>query len=252
MTGMLSMLTRLDKVVITLKIRGKNNACVVKIGPEHALSVLGDRYGIRFMGLVAGVHDDFVELKCDALSKQADRLHGYQVEVSFNFKDGSYYFNSAIMGHSEKGNLLITAPPQINRTQRRNDVRLFQRVPVTITRIDGRATANDGVSFPVLAAKDVSAGGVRLESSSAVLADASSGEAKDSGLTVEFTLPRSNRIITAETEVMWITRVGNQHELGVRFTDIPKLDQQFIVQYIYLEQIREKKEQSGQELRRTG
>lgn len=239
-----SILHKLRKVVLTLSPKIGSGICAIQIVPTLRLRVNADRYGIRLFAHIEKTNKQSLAVRCPVLAKQTKTLKGYQCEVGFRHENHSYYFNSAILDKLEDDVILMTLPQKINETQRREDVRLFSGIKVELEEIDGTYYNQNILK---LESKDVSAGGMRLHCPITHAAEPvkiytpDTYETLGSELSIRFTLPGNTHTYRTKAEVTWIQRVEKEHEIGIRYEELPHTEQQAIVQYIYREQIREKK-----------
>jgi c-di-GMP-binding flagellar brake protein YcgR len=246
----------LSKVVTTLKFNMLGEVCRVRFIDGIHLKVDSQRFGFRSLGLVTAMDERTITLRCVSLDEVLKKAKGLEIEVSFSHEGEPYFFNTIIMDSKDQDTLVLSRPLQINKTQRREYLRMPIKVPIRISSIDNRelgAVFHAQFADQVIT-KDISGGGLRLESADMVeqtdgiqvLLDKTIE--KNSIVEMEIGLPEENRTVKALGKVSWINKVDEKYEVGITYLNILKRDQDYIVRYILNEEIKRSKHKDLKEL----
>lgn len=242
-------LLSLEKVITTLKLNMLGEVCRIRFIDGIRLKVDADRFGFRCLGTVQEMRDNKITIKFLTPVENLKNMVGMNVEISFSLEGTFYYFDTKVLNQKGKDAIVMSRPDQIHQKQRREYLRIPLKVPIRIHSIDNKEV---GMVFQstyqeLIQTKDISGGGVRIESNENI--DQTDGIEvildenleKNSLVEMEVPLPEVNRTIRALGQIAWINRVGDKYEVGITYLNIMKKDQDFIVRYILNEQIRRSK-----------
>lgn len=164
---------------------------------------------------------------------------GDRYNMYFYTPAGLYYCIAQVSGRSRSGSVFMLemeCVSEIEKFQRRQFFRLNCIVDMTYRRADGEDGKKNGILI------DISGGGVRFNAPDKYKA----GEQ----LIIEFALTVGGRLEKFETRAKVISsaRIPNRetlYENRVEFTDMPEKERESIVKYIFEEERRRRKRESG-------
>lgn len=243
-------LLHLDKVITTLKLNMLGEICKIKFLDGMQMKVDSERFGFRCFGKVAKMNNEQITIHFSATTEKFKNIRGLTVEISFSHNGEFYYFDAEILDQKDTRTIVIARPQEVKRTQRREYLRLPINVGIMIRRVDDLNMDSACITTfcEKITTKDLSGGGIRLESSEVGNRGADGIEIlmdetieKNSMVDIEIMLPAENITIKALGKIAWINRIQEKYEVGITFLTISKHDQDHIVGYLLNEQINRSK-----------
>lgn len=233
----------LRKVMLTLHLKTPHPHLGVRITQNIHVNIDPEKYGVQLNAEIVDISDTDMSINCAALQKQQSSLDDYRAEISFCYNNELYLFYTTIIGKNTKGLLKLTRPDKIHKQHQKDDIRHTCQIPVRITAIDGNDIPGFDIKEHILSTKDISAGGMCLQCAAYPLRGHTdphiTGTAINTNSSIEilFALPHTGMQLSVNASIKWIHRVGHTNHIGIKFEEIPQKYQNFIVQYIYNEQI---------------
>ncbi len=181
------------------------------------------------LAVVAEITDDIIILYHQLRGQKSSVLApGLNARITYADQIAMYNFETTILEVSgvSRLNIVITLPDKVNRTQRRNYVRIDVRLPLEYYRLkDGLATNFTNYQTTT---KDISGGGLRFTSDFLI--------ALGTELETIIDIPGQGKINAIAQVVRCIpTGRGNvvKYSIGVEFTLIEKKDRERIIRYLF-------------------